>query len=436
MAIDTRLSYFQDCTRDFILNALDRSTTSLRTCALVQRPDIIPQDVLQHVLPIRGLRVLDLSFCVEVNASVFRGVAQSLTRLEVLYLKNLPFLDDEGMTALASSCKLLKLLDVSCCPKLTGAAVAAIGLHLKELKMFNVDEMYSLHTEDLAPLLLNAGSVGLHTLNLRQCHNLRGLATAATAGLGSDSTVSLLRMENLNLSGVHHLTDDSLGPLESAKNLKALNLSFCHRLSDEALFLMSKLNALEHLDMTYIYNITDAGLQAIHGLVRLRSLAFNHCRKITTGGVSGLVRCLVTLRQLRLRHCAQIQSTPLLQSMNLIPQTPSSMGASSSSVSSSSSSSSSSYSASSSSYSASSSLGLSSFSSSSSSSSSAASELDLIDIRGCSMPRGLTAAPSFSPAPTSGVSASPSGSVSPLVIPGFHQHIPLLLIRVREAKDA
>ena len=75
--VDTRLRAFKGCSRRFLFGALGHSLRSLHSCCLVGRADLTPSDLTTHVLPLRNLRVLDLTGCVELRAESFAAIADA-----------------------------------------------------------------------------------------------------------------------------------------------------------------------------------------------------------------------------------------------------------------------------------------------------------------------------------------------------------------------
>ena len=80
-AVHTQLPYFKGCSRNFLLGALEHSVRSLVTCGLVGRADLSPDDFASKVLPLRSLRVLDLSGCVQLARPAFLALAQALPQV-------------------------------------------------------------------------------------------------------------------------------------------------------------------------------------------------------------------------------------------------------------------------------------------------------------------------------------------------------------------
>mmetsp|Transcript_73674 Transcript_73674/g.209927 ORF Transcript_73674/g.209927 Transcript_73674/m.209927 type:complete len:367 (-) Transcript_73674:152-1252(-) len=241
-------------------------------------------------------------------------------------------LDDEMLVSISRACTRLRVLDISCCPLLTGAGVREAGRSLYNLNMFNIDTINSLIAEDLVSLLGN--NRRLHTFSIRRCHALTGLGILTVGDLAatgvnsvrpfgwdqpsassshspsssldlnatSPSVVPFAQLESCHLSGCHALTDLSLEPIRLAAGLRVCCLSYCHLLTDASLALLVGLTRLEHLDVSYLPKVTDTGLCYIANLRRLRSLALSHCRKITTHGAITLMSQLRLLVEVRMAH--------------------------------------------------------------------------------------------------------------------------------------
>lgn len=257
---------------------------------------------------------------------------------QVLYLKHLQALEDDDVDCFARLCRHLVVLDLSCCPKLTGAAVRSVGTHTMGLRMFNLCQMKSLVGSDLGPLMANAGSHTLECISLRQCHLIASLHQEACsrphdgdlpqpdplphshstshymAHSQKQPTVPAFTrcLVSLNLHGCHSLTDSSLEPLEQAARLRVLSIAYCHRLTDRTLERLRSLKHLEHLDACYAPQISDTGMEHLRGVTTLLSFSVSHCPGVSTLGAYRTIGALPHLTEARLTHCRRVNAPDLL----------------------------------------------------------------------------------------------------------------------------
>jgi len=193
---------------------------------------LIPLVFCDQVLPLSGLRVLDLTNCLQLDASCFHGIAQHLGTLEVLLLKELPNLDDEGLAAIVASCKRLKVVDVSGCPRLTGAAVTALGVHCKHLRMCTL-AFLKFTGQELAHLLMEAGAASLHTFSLRDCHLVTTLGNVSVDHhLPPPPPLGLSARRGAHMSS----TPINMGNRSGSSNGSSSNSSSCSGGGDDGFF--------------------------------------------------------------------------------------------------------------------------------------------------------------------------------------------------------
>ena len=113
------------------------------------------------------------------------------------------------------------------------------------------------------------------------------------------------QLRELNLSGCHRLTDESLSYLKKHRNLTTVNVSGCLRLTAAGIASLKNLRHLNHLDMSGCALITDSALEHLTDITSLRTLNLSGCN-ITDDSLSGTVKRNTHLKTLNLSWCRKI----------------------------------------------------------------------------------------------------------------------------------
>ena len=118
---------------------------------------------------------LDVSRC---NAIITNTILQLLSQqshatVEVLCIKNLDFIFDEGLVCVGTTCTELKTLDVSYCRNITNESTKAIGENLLKLEAFFARDNFCISDDGIQSIPLNCTK--LKQLSLWGCLKLRKL---------------------------------------------------------------------------------------------------------------------------------------------------------------------------------------------------------------------------------------------------------------------
>jgi hypothetical protein len=159
--------------------------------------------------------------------------------LEVLYLKGLRQVSDEGTVTVTRSCLNLQALDTSFVA-ITDTAGLAIGQNLYKLRARYMRDNYLLTNPSIDTITQRCRH--LEQLTLWGCIELDHLSfdpmetipnKLLTSSRTSTSPLVPTCLVTLNLWGCHRLRDESALQFRDMKQLKTLILSECHQISDE-----------------------------------------------------------------------------------------------------------------------------------------------------------------------------------------------------------
>eukprot|EP01006_Ploeotia_vitrea_P051155 TRINITY_DN67530_c5_g4_i1.p1 TRINITY_DN67530_c5_g4~~TRINITY_DN67530_c5_g4_i1.p1 ORF type:complete len:1017 (+),score=128.86 TRINITY_DN67530_c5_g4_i1:67-3117(+) len=157
-----------------------------------------------HLLSrVRGLRVLDFSYCTNLSDQALVCVAQNCAALELLDISSCSQVGDMGVTAVGSRCSNLNCLIMKLCSQssLTAKGLVAIGRAPRNLKRLDLSGVTQLEDATLKTIL-----------------------------------VHLPCMKFLSLSGCKQLSDESIKMLNvNCKQLQRLDISSCQGISLQTL---------------------------------------------------------------------------------------------------------------------------------------------------------------------------------------------------------
>lgn len=221
-----------------------------------------------------------LSLGREVYDSSFVSMAQHMTVLREISLKNCVFLSDSAVIALSLYCPKLKYLNLQGCEQLTNTSVVSMA-----------QRCHSLTTVDLSNCkqLTDAAIIAL----AENCPNLTVLSVSHVSSV-TDASISCLakhcvKLQNINLRHCAKLTDTSVVPLVRAcTDIRTVDLSFLVNITDQCIIALGRHCAL--LKSVYVNKcnrITDTGETILRSLEHsamlwLSSRSHSACPKIET----------------------------------------------------------------------------------------------------------------------------------------------------------
>jgi len=168
------------------------------------------------------LTLIDLSGCIKMNEMAFDAIGDCV-RLETLYMRDLTQLKDSDLAKIATKTLNLLHLDVSGCRHIAGDAFRAVS-KLPFLRELGVRKCPKLREEDFMEGF--ASMPGVCTLNLGSCWNI------------NDHHLSFLTEEcphlsRLDLSRNRELTASAIDGMILAGNLLWLDVSGCPHVTKE-----------------------------------------------------------------------------------------------------------------------------------------------------------------------------------------------------------
>lgn len=228
VTIDNNDPSFPMFTRSFLRGVLSHSYSSLQSLFLSGSEDLQQSDLHPSIPHLRKLRSLDISRCIQLDDSTLHLLSQHVSdTLEVLYIKGLRNVTDDGVISIAKSCSKLKVLEVSYIP-ITDQAGIAIGEHLTNLLAVYMRDNYLLTNRSID--VITEKCTRLEQLTLWGCTRLQHLSFDQPDKFSAFTSGNLVL---LNLWGCHSLKDDAAIALAGmSSTLRTLIVSECHRLTD------------------------------------------------------------------------------------------------------------------------------------------------------------------------------------------------------------
>ncbi|KAL7443793.1 hypothetical protein ACHAXH_007366 [Discostella pseudostelligera] len=325
--------------RSLLRGLLNHSHSSLEALVLNDFISLQPTMDLHPALPfLRKLQRLDISRIPTITDETLRLISTYVgPRLEVLYMKGLRQVTNDGIVYLVQSCCNLRVLDVSQVHQLDDEAGIVIGRYLTKLEVLHGKDNYKLTNRSVDLITRNCrnlvqvtlwGSIRLTHISFHDDKLAEDGGAEEASDTGGESiskravttvpamhlqapiiTPSPMKLVLLNLWGCHNLTDATAQHLTGLPFLRSLCVSECHRLTDQFVYGISKsLPRLLHLQLRYVRRITDASLKSISQCMPwLYSLDVSFCTQLTIEGVSQLLieRCN-SLSELRLYSCRNL----------------------------------------------------------------------------------------------------------------------------------
>ena len=214
--------------RAFLRGILSHSYSSLRNLYLSDFKELEKEDLHPAIPHLRKLRALDVSRCNDLDDSTLQLISEHLSHsLEVLYMKGLQKVTDEGFMSICRSCKKLQVLEISNV-KITDQSGIAIGENLTNLRALYMRDNFKLTNKSID--VITEKCTRLVQLTLWGCIRLKSLSFERLHQVAGCGNLVLL-----NLWGCHSLLDEAADALAPMTNLRSLIVSECHRLTDEFL---------------------------------------------------------------------------------------------------------------------------------------------------------------------------------------------------------
>ena len=301
--------------RSLLRGLLTHSYSSLESLVLNDFLPLRPSIDLHPNLPfLRKLKRLDISRIPSITDDTLDLISTYIgERLEVLYMKGLRNVTNEGVVRLVQSCQNLRVLDVSLLHQLDDEAGIAIGRYLPKLEVLHGRDNYRWTNKSVDVITRNCRKLvqvtiwGCIRLTRVDFHGGQNLVDGGR--IPSKLPPLPTQLVLLNLWGCHNLTDETASLMTSLPHLRSLCVSECHRLTDRFVLSISQsLPRLVHLQLRYVRRITDVSIDAIAcRMTWLYSLDVSFCTKLTIRGLAQLLQTKCdSLAELRLYSCRQL----------------------------------------------------------------------------------------------------------------------------------
>lgn len=305
--VDVNDPSFRNKSRNFLRGVIAQSYSSLYSLILNDISDLARDDLHPVFSYLTKLTTLDISRCFNMDNSTLLLISEHLgDRLEVLYIKGLVRVSDEGLISVCKSCRLLRVLEISAIPQVTDRSGTAIGLNLPMLEALYMRDNYQLTNGSID--LITSQCKKLSLLTLWGCTRLKTLVVNRSEGGDGSNQVVML-----NLWGCHGLGDGIEEAIGIMPHLRSLNVAECHHLTDTFLAGLSQssnASQIEHINLRYLIQLTDICIPAIvDKMNNLRSIDLSFCTKLSTASLTYVIKNAPALTELRLWNCHQIDVT-------------------------------------------------------------------------------------------------------------------------------
>ncbi|XP_076913671.1 F-box/LRR-repeat protein 3-like [Bidens hawaiensis] len=269
------MSHWENATHVGV-SSLTSSTGCLQNLNLAYGPLVTPA-LSESLQKLSNLQSLRLDGC-HVTCSGLKGIGNWCVSLMELSLCKCTGVTDYGLSSIVTKHTELKRLDITCCRKITHAAVSHITKSCGGLVSLKMESCTLVSSE--AFVLIG-----------QYCHFLQELDL-------TDNDVD----------------DEGLKSVSRCTELSVLKLGICLNITDEGLiFIGSRCHKLSELDLYRSIGITDKGISAVAcGCTGLEMINISYCESVTDSSLISLSKCC-NLNTLESRGC------PLITSLGLEP---------------------------------------------------------------------------------------------------------------------
>jgi len=263
--------------------------------------------LLEAILLVFGMKIglLSLHDCWNVTDVGLAKIFPFCPNIQSINLSNCWALTEAGfLTGLASAPQKLRHVEITGCPGMTDAALAALATGCHALESLDVSFCKNLGNDTWSQLMHWAGT--LKSLAMRRCFKVSGESIQSSLG-----TTVLSCLESLDLSDCSLLSDAAItAVVAKCPVLHSLSLSFCQDLDTEfisSLALANPQRSLRGLVLEYCHTfITDEAVACIvEGWPDLERILLKGCSLLTNDAVKALAR-LEHLKQVDLSSCPRI----------------------------------------------------------------------------------------------------------------------------------
>nr|GMC91660.1 F-box/LRR-repeat protein 4-like [Ipomoea batatas] len=228
-----------------------------------------------------------------------RAIAKGCCDLNSVLLRKRSGVGDAGVSSLVNFAPNLRVLDLSCCRRVTDEGLRSIG---------TANSLENLNLQGCCLI----SDVGLGSLAIGPlCHTLKKLIIAecdriSDSGVGS--LVKLRSLEGLDLGDCGpKVTDISATAFAAMRSLMRLNLSWLVNVSDHTLIsLAQNCKNLTSLNLTGCEFVTGNGICSFQNHESLKELILRYCKNLLVSDLVYLVHACETLERIVLDRALKI----------------------------------------------------------------------------------------------------------------------------------
>lgn len=233
----------------------------------------------------RRLQGLNVSSCKMISNESMIQLAESCKFIKRLKLNDCDQLHDDAIISFARNCPNILEIDLHSCRNIGNEPVTALlaeGQSLRELRLANCDLI-----DDSAFLSLPSNKVYEHLriLDLTCCARLTDRAVERIVDVAP-------RLRNLVLAKCGNITDNAVYAISRlGKNLHYVHLGHCRHITDEAVKrLVSCCNRIRYIDLGCCSHLTDDSVMKLAMLPKLKRIGLVKCSNITDESMFALAR--------------------------------------------------------------------------------------------------------------------------------------------------
>jgi hypothetical protein len=219
------------------------------------------------------LQTLQFSSCRSFGEDTIIAAATLCSQLYHLDLHSTT-LTNAGLRTITQTCRLLHHINIGCCDELSDAGIIALAQHCPQLKQLDVSE---LDLTDAAMTALASSCHLLRVLTIGRNNNITDVSILAIAA-------GCPLLESLCIPLCGNITDDSITALaRGCAHLHQLYLGSMPAVTDTALTaLATHCGELTELWVSCCSGITDVGvLQVVEKCAQLQCITLNGCWRVT-----------------------------------------------------------------------------------------------------------------------------------------------------------
>jgi hypothetical protein len=271
----------------------------------------------------KQLSHLNLFHSNQITPVAFTAIIKKCPKLTHLHLKYYLRLTNECLISLAPSFSNLKYLSFEGCTRITSGTFQKLLPYLSKLTLLNLSGCYRFTNQNLSLLVSNCPE--LISLNLTGCYSLTNtgllqlkslslthLDLTCCRNITSEGLLTLMRsllLVHLSIEDCF-MNDTSVVEKISVhfQKLESLNLSRSHAITDKSLKALA-LNApkLKEIKLSAC-NITFKGLESLAASCPLKKIDLSRCTQLTVEELSKFIGKCPTLKVLTIDHCGQISN--------------------------------------------------------------------------------------------------------------------------------